>query len=258
MTSGALTQGRSIFLVFRRDSLSGFQCRTRLQGLYKSIMQGSGDLNVQPSPRWPHLVLHHITGEGYEGINRRQEDTSAQYPCMLCQVKAQTVMFRVHSQHDLCIASSSSTPSHPNTSGQERLKQCSKNRSRQPEYQMASGASNACQAELAAHGCSGFEATLLCVTNMAVSCSKPWMLCKCSCTLAVLGLCLGHECFLARRNHLQLYALQHIPLAEPCKTLEQHATLSALAHALHVLLVPLDRGTGALVHLRRERKKRVR
>ena len=82
------------------------------------------------------------------------------------------------------------------------------------------------------------------------------MICKRSRTLAVLGLCLGHECLLARRDHLQLDALQHISLVESCKTLEQHATLGALAHALHILLVALDRGAGALVHLRRELKRK--
>ena len=45
---------------------------------------------VLSNPVWPHLVLYQLTGEGYEGITRTQENTSAQYTCMLCQVKGQT------------------------------------------------------------------------------------------------------------------------------------------------------------------------
>ena len=45
---------------------------------------------VLSNPGWPHLVLHQLTGEGYEGTTGTQEDSSAQYTCMLCQVKGQT------------------------------------------------------------------------------------------------------------------------------------------------------------------------
>jgi len=78
---------------------------------------------------------------------------------------------------------------------------------------------------------------------------------KCGCwqikhILAVLCLGLGCDGFLARRNHLQLNALQDISLLKPCKTLQQHTALRALANTVHIQLVALDVCTRALMDLR--------
>ena len=128
---------------------------------------------VLANPGWPHLVLHQLTGEGYEGTTGTQEDSSAQYTCMLCQVEGQTAKCFV-CPHNLTFALPPNPQPQPFQAKQFWIMEAETMFKELIATAAVSDVKrriqNVCQA---AHGCSGTEATLLYVTITADSAASP-------------------------------------------------------------------------------------